>query len=73
MNGFVIQCLNCGEVYNIKPGLRNHRKETITFGTDNYGSDHISCECGNAIEEYSRFEDEPFKGDFIVEWKCISK
>ncbi|UUZ81063.1 hypothetical protein LJK88_41135 [Paenibacillus sp. P26] len=55
------------------PGRRHYRQEPIVFGTDNYGSDQISCECGNALEEHSRYEKENFEGEFIVEWQDISK
>lgn len=67
--GFLIRCLKCGQEHTITPGRRSHRNEAIEFGTDNYGADQISCQCGNALEEHSRFEGEDFEGEFIVEWK----
>lgn len=70
--GFVIRCLNCGEEHRVVPGKRNYRNERIVFGTDNYGADQISCECGQALEEYSRFEGGP-EGEFVVEWRDITK
>lgn len=71
--GFVIRCLNCGEEYKVTPGKRAFRNERIVFGTDNYGADQISCECGNAIEEHSKYEGESFEGEFLVEWRDNSK
>ncbi|WP_274651453.1 hypothetical protein [Paenibacillus humicola] len=72
--GFVIHCLQCGGELLVVPGKRPYRKEQIVFGTDNYGADQISCECGNALEEYSRFERaEGREPEFVVEWRDISK
>jgi hypothetical protein len=70
--GFMIRCMRCGEEHQLLPGARVFRKETIVFGTDNYGADHISCECGNALEEYSRYEGKQFDSEFLVEWRDIS-
>lgn len=72
-SGFIIRCLSCGKEHKVVPGRRHYRQEPIVFGTDNYGSDQISCECGNALEEHSRYEKENFEGEFIVEWQDISK
>ncbi|PYI55766.1 hypothetical protein [Paenibacillus flagellatus] len=72
MPGFVIRCLDCGEEQRIVPGRRPYRNERIVFGTDNYGADHISCECGNALEEWSRFEGKQFDSEFVVEWRELS-
>ncbi|MGZ9587338.1 hypothetical protein [Paenibacillus marinisediminis] len=71
--GFVIECLNCGRVYRVIPGSRDYRNEAITFGTDNYGADHMACECGNAVEEHSQFKGKQFESDFEVEWRSISR
>jgi hypothetical protein len=71
--GFMIRCLKCGEEYKVTPGRREFRNEHIVFGTDNYGADQISCECGNALEEHSMYEGEQFEGEFVVEWRDISK
>lgn len=72
-SGFIIRCLQCGEEYKVTPGRRYYRNEQIVFGTDNYGADQISCECGNALEEVSKFEGADYEGEFIVEWRDISK
>ncbi|MDB5053697.1 MAG: hypothetical protein JWM44_1747 [Bacilli bacterium] len=72
-SGFIIRCLKCGEEHKVIIGRRNYRNEPIVFGTDNYGADQISCQCGNALEEHSKYENEPFEGEFIVEWRDISK
>lgn len=70
----MIRCLNCGIEHKVIPGRRNYRNESIVFGTDNFGADQMSCECGNALEEYSKFDGEKeFEGEFIVEWRDISK
>jgi hypothetical protein len=70
--GFIIRCLNCDGELNIVPGRRNYRNEPITFGTDNYGADQISCECGNVLEEHSRYEgDQELEGEFVVEWRKL--
>ncbi|UJF34891.1 hypothetical protein [Paenibacillus hexagrammi] len=71
--GFEITCIRCGCKQLIVPGVREFRNEPITFGTDNYGADHVACECGNAIEEMSRFEENHIEREFIVEWRDISK
>ncbi|GIP41227.1 hypothetical protein J31TS4_45070 [Paenibacillus sp. J31TS4] len=71
--GFVIRCLNCGTEHTVQPGPRAYRQEAIVFGTDNYGADHISCECGNVLEENSRYEGKPFESEFRVEWRSLSK
>lgn len=70
--GFLITCLQCGAEHSVVPGKRNYRKEQIVFGTDNYGSDQISCECGNALEEHSQYEGTEHE-EFVVEWRDISK
>lgn len=72
-SGFVIRCLGCGLEKRVEAGRRAYRNEEITFGTDNYGADQISCECGNALEETSRFADGKFGGEFIVEWRDVAK
>lgn len=72
-SGFLIRCLQCGEEHKVMPGRRHYRNERIVFGTDNYGADQISCECGNALEEVSQYEDGEYEGEFIVEWRDISK
>ncbi|MCG7408734.1 hypothetical protein MH117_14980 [Paenibacillus sp. ACRRX] len=69
----MIRCLKCGAELEVVPGRRNYRSEGIVFGTDNYGSDQMSCECGNAMEEHSRFEHDSGEGEFIVEWRDITK
>lgn len=71
-SGFVIECLNCGKKQVVTPGPRHYRNEEITFGTDNYGADHMACTCGNAIEEQSRFKGKQFESEFEVEWRSIS-
>ncbi|RAV20952.1 hypothetical protein [Paenibacillus contaminans] len=73
--GFLIRCLKCGEQLKVSPGKRQYRSERIVFGTDNYGADQISCECGNALDEYSKYEggDSEPEGEFTVEWRDISK
>lgn len=74
-SGFVIRCLRCGGEHRVVPGRRdNYRNERIVFGTDNYGADQISCECGQALEEYGRYETgpEPGEREFVVEWRDIS-
>jgi len=73
--GFLITCLQCGEEYRVVPGRRNYRRERIVFGTDNYGADQMSCECGNAMEEHSHFEGgaTPHEGEFVVQWRSLAK
>ncbi|MFC9778932.1 hypothetical protein ACFVVQ_15520 [Paenibacillus chitinolyticus] len=70
--GFVIRCLNCGEEHKVVPGQRAYRDERIVFGTDNYGADQISCECGNALEEHSEYKGEAFHSEFVVKWRDLS-
>lgn len=71
-SGFVIRCLHCGNEHTIVPGQRhNYRNEPIVFGTDNYGADHITCDCGNALEEHSSYVGEDQEREFIVRWKEI--
>lgn len=72
-SGFIIECMNCGAKLIVAPGPRNYRSERITFGTDNYGADHLACECGNAIEEHSQFQGKQFESEFQVEWRSIAQ